>query len=311
MKLMVAYDGSSHSESALDDIVRAGLPLTGEALIITVAEVWLPPPSAEAVNGGGPRSVADIVRRHREKGEERLIQAEMLVKHGETRLKNMMPGWKVESRTTYGSPAMELLTAADEFDPDLIVAGSHGHSALGRLILGSVSQKLLTEASCSVRIARGRIDVDPAPARLMIGFDASEGSYRAIEAVAARTWPDGSEVQLAVATDSLIPTSIGRFISPTVDWAEQELSSEDAWIAELAAKAAVTLDGAGLQVTTRITEGNPNHVLIQQAEKWNADCIFVGANSFGSRVERFLLGSTSASVAAHARCSVEVVRQKR
>ena len=40
--------------------------------------------------------------------------------------------------------------------PDLIVVGSHGRSALGRFMLGSVSQKVVTEAHCSVRVARGR-----------------------------------------------------------------------------------------------------------------------------------------------------------
>ncbi|MEP6947390.1 MAG: universal stress protein [Acidobacteriota bacterium] len=310
MKLLVSYDGSACSESALDDIVRAGLPLLGEALIISVAEVWLPPPSAESVDEQTPDFNEDIARRHREKGEKGLVQAKTLVKHAQTRLNNVLPGWKVTTRAMYGSPAKEILTTADEFDPDLIVVGSHGHSALGRLILGSVSHKLLAEADCSVRVARGRIDVDPSPARLVIGFDASAGALRAVDAVASREWPDGSEVLLTVATDSIVPTSIGRFIPPVADWAEEELRSEYEWIAHLAQKVAVTLNEAGLRVTTRIAEGNPNHILIRQAEKWNADCIFVGANSFGNRVERFLLGSTSASVAAHARCSVEVVRRK-
>ena len=155
MKLLIAYDGSACSESALDDIVRAGLPSSGEALIITVAEVWLPPPAAATVDPQTPDFIEDIARRHREKGEKWLVQADTLVKHAQTRLINMLPGWKVEARSTYGSPAMEILTTADEFGPDRIVVGSHGHSALGRLILGSVSHKLLAEADCSVTVVRG------------------------------------------------------------------------------------------------------------------------------------------------------------
>lgn len=309
MKLLMAYDGSACSESALDDVARAGLPPEGEAMVVTVAEVWLPPPNGEFIEDEDPAFIKDIVRRHREKGEKWLVQAGTMVKYAQTRLRNTLPDWKVETTATYGSPAMELLTAADKFEPDLIVVGSHGHSALGRLILGSVSNKVLTEAHCSVRVARGRIDVDPAPARLLIGFDGSAGAFRAIDAVAARSWPEGTGVLLAAATDSIVPTSIGRFIPPVADWVEQELKSEYDWVAHLARKGADKLQSAGLEVSTRIVEGDPNHVLIREAEKWNADCIFVGANSFGSRIERFLLGSTSASVAAHARCSVEVVRQ--
>jgi nucleotide-binding universal stress UspA family protein len=310
MKLLVAYDGSPGSESALDDIVRAGLPATGEALVITIAEVWLPPPSGDAVDEAIPDFVEHIARKHREKGERWLVQAGTMVKHAQTRLKKMLPKWKIDARSTYGSPTTEIIAAADGFGPDLMVVGSHGQSPLSRLILGSVSNKLLTEAECSVRIARGRIEVDRSPIRLVVGFDGSSGAFRAVKAIATRNWPERTEVLLAAATDSIVPTSIGRFIPPVADWAEDELKAEYDWVAALAEEAAKTLNDVGINVTTRIAEGNPNHILIREAEKWNADCIFVGANKFGSRVERFLLGSTSSSVASHAHCSVEVVRQR-
>jgi len=308
MKLLVAYDGSPSSESALDNISRAGLPTEGEALVSTIAEVWLPPPQGESVDTEMPAFIEEIVRKHREKGERWLVQAGTMVKHAQNRLQKSLPGWKIDSRATYGSPAMELLAIADEFEPDLILAGSHGQSPLSRLILGSVSNKLLTEANCSVRVARGSTDPGSGPVRLLIGFDGSAGALRAVAAVAGRSWPENSEVLLVAATDSIVPTAIGRFIPPVADWAEEELKAEYSWVATLAEKSASALNDAGLHVRTRIAEGNPNHILIREAEKWNADCIFVGANSFGSRVERFLLGSTSSSVAAHAGCSVEVVR---
>lgn len=48
--------------------------------------------------------------------------------------------------------------------------------------------------------------------------------------------------------------------------------------------------------------------LVEEAETWNADCVFVGAK--GTRgIERLLLGSVSSAVAARAHCSVEVVRR--
>jgi nucleotide-binding universal stress UspA family protein len=56
-----------------------------------------------------------------------------------------------------------------------------------------------------------------------------------------------------------------------------------------------------------IKEGDPKQLLCDEAERWGADCIFVGAKNL-SRIDRFLLGSVSAAVAARAHCSVEVVR---
>jgi len=52
-------------------------------------------------------------------------------------------------------------------------------------------------------------------------------------------------------------------------------------------------------------------VLVQVAEEWRADCIFVGATGLTDRFDRFLLGSTAAAVASRAHCSVEVARIRR
>lgn len=306
MKILIAYDGSHCAESALDDLVRAGLPPEGEALVVTVAEVWLPPPdSTEQID----EFIEDLLVKHREKGKRLLNEAEIMAKHAAARVERTLAGWNVKHLATYGSPSWEILTAADELDPELIVVGSHGHSILGRLLLGSVSQKVLTEAKASVRIARGKVEIDPSPGRIIIGFDGSLGANAAVEVVKQREWPKGTEVRLVAATDSVVPTAIGRFIPSVAEWADDESKLEHRWIEQLLEKAAATLAATALSVATQIVEGNPNDVLVREAEKWHADCIFVGANAFGSRLERFLLGSTSSAVASRAGCSVEVVRR--
>jgi nucleotide-binding universal stress UspA family protein len=48
-------------------------------------------------------------------------------------------------------------------------------------------------------------------------------------------------------------------------------------------------------------------VLVEEAEGWGADCVFVGATGLRG-AERLLMGSVSAAVAARAHCSVEIVR---
>ena len=44
MKILIGYDGSECADAALDDLMQAGLPANVEAYILSVAEVWLPPP---------------------------------------------------------------------------------------------------------------------------------------------------------------------------------------------------------------------------------------------------------------------------
>jgi hypothetical protein len=109
MKILIAYDGSRSSDSALDDLERTGLPETGEALVVTVAEVWLPPPGSDNGNGNTPEFIKEIVRKHREKGERWLASAEMMARHAQERLRNILPNWNINSKATYGSPAWEIL----------------------------------------------------------------------------------------------------------------------------------------------------------------------------------------------------------
>lgn len=309
MKVLLAYDGSKCSESAIDDLVRAGLPDNTECSVISVAEVWLPPSQNNGDDLQPDPYLERLVRKQRESGEKAVDEARAFAKHAVARLAKMFPGWNVSADATYGSPAWEILNKADEFKPGLIVVGSHGQSAISRFLLGSISQKVLTVAHSSVRVARGRIEIDPSPVRIVIGFDGTRGAHAAVDSVASRSWPKGSEVKLISATDPVTPSAIGRFVPP-VNAAVQEMNeSEHEWIQGAAQAAIEQLENSGLKTELQIIPGHAKRVLTEAAERWTADCIFLGANSFGSRLERYLIGSTSAAVAARAHCSVEVVRQ--
>jgi nucleotide-binding universal stress UspA family protein len=77
------------------------------------------------------------------------------------------PGIDVEFVLLHGDPAHELLAFAEQTNIDIIAAGMHGRSALGRLVLGSVSTKLIRTAACSVLVApphrdQGRAEAAPA-----------------------------------------------------------------------------------------------------------------------------------------------------
>ena len=312
MKILIGYDGSKSAEAALDDLQHAGLPAEAEALVLSIAEVWISP---QSFNGNGTDIKLDAesgthLNNHFEKNKRAIGEAETFARHAANRLRVKFPDWKITSQATYGSPGWEILDKADAFEPDLIVVGSHGRTAVGRFFLGSISNKVLTEAKCSVRVARGKIEVDPLPVRVIVGFDGSPGSKAAVAAVAARHWREGSEIRLVAASSQVAPTTIERFVPPIARWVADEVKAESKWIERLAESSLQILNDAGVATTLHIAAGNPKLVLIEEAEKWRADSIFVGANSFGSRLERFLLGSTSAAAAARAHCSVEVVRVK-
>ena len=63
-----------------------------------------------------------------------------------------------------------------------------------------------------------------------------------------------------------------------------------------------------LSVSTAAIQGSAKHIILEEAETFEADLIVVGSHGYGA-VDRFLLGSVSQSVALHAKCSVEIVRK--
>lgn len=312
MKLLIAYDGSDCADAALDDLHRAGLPQTADVLVITVAEVWLPPPPPSGYEileaASEAKSPADLRKAHMRASRAAEEARSFAARAGE-RLQKNFPGWKVDIEASSGSPAWEVIMRSYAWKPDLIVVGSHGRSALGRFVMGSVSQRILTEARCSVRVARGRVEVEDSPVRVIIGVDGSLGSDCAVRAVASRRWPMNSEARIVIVKDSIVPAGVGHLIPQVEEWVDEVSDEEREWMQNLFERATEELRSHELTVSSSIMAGNPKRVLIEEAEKWRADSVFVGSTGFSNRFERFLLGSVSAAVAARAHCSVEVVRE--
>lgn len=312
MKILIGYDGSECADAALDDLTQAGLPAAGEAHILSVAEVWLPPPPPssyeiieEACNATSPADLQRDFSKRCAAAKEMLA----LAGRGRERVQTLFPNWKVSADSSCGSAAWELVAVADDWKPDLIVVGSHGRTALGRFVLGSVSQRVLTEARCSVRIARGRVEEPNSPVRIIVGTDGSDASDEALKAVAARRWPPQSEIKVVMVDDPLAPEFLGKMIPPLEKMLEEDRQEERAWVERISKQSVEILRAAGIKVTCVLREGDPKQELCKAAEEWNAGCIFVGSAGFSNRFERFVLGSISAAVAARAHCSVEVVRK--
>lgn len=290
LKLLIAYDGSSYADAALDDLKKAGLPENAEALIFSVAEVWLPPEDS----GEEQTFITEGVRKKHEQNLRILTDMKTAAQRAAERIKAMFPEWQVFDEATYGSAAWEILAKAAEFKPDLIVVGARGQSAIDRVLVGSVSQKVVTEANCSVRVARGRIEVDDAPVRLIIGYDGTKGAEVVVETVGERFWSNDTEAKVVIVKDTTL--------------VRKSFNIEEEKIEEVGNRIVENLWVKGLKVSLVIREGNPKQILVEEAENWGADTIFVGATKFDDFLTKHLLGSVSSAVVTRAHCSVEVIR---
>lgn len=311
MKILIAYDGSEFAEAALADLRSAGLGSQADVLVMTLADVFLPPPINEEIDNTFPMYLPEGVKRAHERARQKLDEARSLAKRAGEQVKSTFPRWHVKYDAQADSPAWALIRTADNWKPDLIIMGARGHSLLGgRLILGSISQRVLYEARCSVRIARAGRDKQNQPVRILIGVDHSPDSNAAVDAVCSRHWPQGTEVALLSVVDTVMAINPDPSDPTAVKWLE--VSDEEGWdqVRAIFAPAAQKLREAGLHTEVLVRRGNPADQILQEADTWGADCIFVGAK--GTRgIDRLLLGSVSSAVSARAHCSVEVVRRQR
>jgi nucleotide-binding universal stress UspA family protein len=248
------------------------------------------------------------VRRAQERAKQKVNEADSMARGASEKIAQSFPKWKVGHEALADSPAWAIIRTADDWKPDLVVVGAQGHAVLGgRLILGSVSQRVLYEASCSVRIARNPQRNIDSPLRILIGVDNSPYSKAAVEAVCRREWTKGTEVRLLAVVDTIMAISPDPSQPQVMKWIEVGDEENRDEVRQVFQPLADRFRACGLDAAVMIRSGNPTNELLDEAESWGANCIFLGPK--GTRgIDRLLLGSVSSAVSARANCSVEVVR---
>ena len=314
MRILVGYDGSESADAALNDLRRAGLPREVDALIVSVSDGLVNPSSSIADIAGSAvtsRRVTSTIELVREQAAQALAEAKEFAAKAGDRVRSSFPGWAVQAVGLPGSPSTELIDKADEWKADLVVVGSHGRSTLGRFILGSVSKKVVTDSHHSVRVTRGNLEQsrDLSP-KIMIGVDGSPEAEHAVRAVGMRVWPEGTEVRVIAVDDGTSPARISGVLPTAAAMIRSSNEKKSQAACMMVEWAENELRNIGLQVSVAVEKGDPQRVLIEEAQKWNADSIFVGGRKFSGALERFRLSSVSTALVTRAHCSVEVVRSE-
>ena len=285
MKVVVGYDGSDCAEKALQDLSKAGIPDGSEVIVLSVSE-WFPVP----IGVGGAEGLA--VQSFGDKGF-----AVELAERGASKIQASHPSWNTRAEGYVGSPAHEIVRRAEEWGADLIVVGSHGRSAIGRFLLGSVSQQVIHTAQCSVRIARSQEgEAATEGVNIILGIDGSEYSERLLEVLLNRNWNSS--------------TSVSIISSAEFSYDQQEEGAILQRLQEIHQSIELKLKERNLSVRSVIDTAmiHPKRLLLSESEKINADAIIIGARGL-TGFERFVLGSVSTAVAMQAKCSVEIVHK--
>jgi nucleotide-binding universal stress UspA family protein len=311
MNVLVAYDGSDQAKAAIDDLRRAGMPRSVNALVVSVGETLLPTPLGPIVDitqSAMSHRVAGTLAQARAEAAQAIEDTRGLAHEASRRIHQHFPDWGVSLESALGIVADVVLQKAADWQADLVVVGSHGRSALGRFVLGSVSKRVATEAHCSVRVSRQVIDRGEAPIRILLGVDGSPDADGAAHTVGARSWPGGTEVRVVTVDNVVRPSGAISLLPTAAAWVRESNEEPIAKAHSMLEHAAEVLLGAGLHVSMGTYRGNPADILIDEARTWEADAIFVGARGFARSHGHRHAGSVATALITQAPCPVEIVR---
>ena len=146
MKILIGVDGSEYSDAALDEVSERTWPKGSQILVVHAFEMPLAPtPEVWAL----PPEYYEQLDRVMRTQSDAIIEA--AVERLQSRLGDAV---EIKGKTTLGSPKRVILDEAESLKADLIVVGSHGYPTWERLLLGSVSQAVVSHAKCSVEVVR-------------------------------------------------------------------------------------------------------------------------------------------------------------
>ncbi len=199
-----------------------------------------------------------------------------------------------------------IVRHAQRVDADLVAVAPQGATGWKKLVFGSITEQVLRKAPRMLLIARGARPIPPKD--VLVAVDRSPGAGRALrhaialcrslEANLHALWvphPPGAMIHLQEALDS------------TVDYKrkkarEKKLGVEFAeWVARF--------PSTGVNVSTRVEEGDAAATILTQARLKKASLIVMGAHA-KSRTKELFVGSVARAVAAAAPQSVLLVRAR-
>ena len=146
VKILLATDGSAHSQAAVEEVANRPFPPKTEVRIISAYE------RAPRIMNVDPIGVSQEY--YAEADNFILNKAENTTENAAKYLRKKNPALIITSIVIEGSPKSVILKEAETFGADLIVVGSHGYGAVERFMLGSVSHAVALHAKCSVEIVR-------------------------------------------------------------------------------------------------------------------------------------------------------------
>lgn len=298
MKIIVPVDGSVYSNNAVSFIThRTSLIGKDPTIVLVNVQPHLP---ARALGLASPETLQVF---YKEEFDKTLGEARKILQNA---------GMKYEEVTVVGNPADMIAFEAEKLGADLIVMGSHGHTAMAGLLFGSVTNGVLAQTKTPVLVLRGHEIPKAEHLRVGVAVDGSEFSTTAVEYMLAHRALFGKEAKYEVI--SAVYDEPNMFMMPAPGFSLMgltkeklnELQDEKFKIATEPTKP--LFDQAGITPKEVRLIGNPGEEIGQYATTESLDVLVLGSHGYG-RFMSAVMGSTAMRIASLGNVPLLIVRK--
>ncbi len=284
-RLLLSTDGSKFSEGAVREAVKLAKLYSSRLFVISVVETnpeyeTIAPQlveKAEKETKGNLESVKSLA-------SSEGVDCEIIARHSE-------------------NPYESIVDEARKNKVDMIIMGRRGRTGLKRVLMGSVTARVIGHSPCNVLVVpqAARITCK----KILVATDGSKYSLAAAsEAVGiAKRCGAVLVVVSVVPSESASPFDIVRSDMQRDLIARKELDEAEKNISELSKLA----EREGIKAECLVVGGRPSEAIVDEAEKGNIDLIVVGSHG-RTGMERLLMGSVTERVVGRADCAVLVVK---
>jgi len=264
--LLIASDGSEFSINAIREAINLAKICSSKLIAVSVVKTNL--------------EFESILPQVVEKDEQKAI------KHLESvKAQAKKEGVDCTTIVTLSEePYQDIVDHASKNNVDMIIMGTHGKTGMKRLMMGSVTAKVIGHAPCNILVFPPNAKVECK--NVLIATDGSKYSEAAAsEALGIAKRCGSSLTVISVASSDAEITSAKDNVKKVSEAAEKE----------------------GVKTTSVVTKGKPYEAIIETSKQKKADLIIVGSHG-RTGLDRLLMGSVTERVIGHAEAAVLVVK---
>jgi len=285
-RLLLATDGSQHSEGAIREAIRLAKKCSSSLTAISVIETN---PEFETIAPQVLEKMEKEVRAHLEEVKARAkkdgVDCVTAVHEGEDSYKY-------------------IVDEAVKQKSSMIVMGRRGGKGLKRLVMGSTTSWTIGHAPCSVLVVPRAAQVELKS--IVVATDGSKYSAAAASEAIGIAKRNSSKLTVI----AVVPAELATPMAIDVAMSQRELIAEkEMHVAEQNAKAVKeAAQKEGVSVQAFVMSGKPADTVIETAKEKDADLIVVGSHG-RTGLERLLMGSVAERIIVLSDRAVLVVKR--